>query len=318
MSMLTDAIWEQRIAVRDYAPRLRELRELVRFPGDMLVQQWAHLYALVHQFKPDLIVELGRGGGNSTALFTDCANQLHSKVLSVGFDGTHEWEKGTTKRLSKMVPASWFLPLEAVHADIMEFDFSARVREAARVFLLWDAHGYELAYHVLGNILPLLATVPHIVVVHDIADARYTSPPRDYCTPNGTPTYWAGHFVSSFEEVIAITDFLSRNGIVANSADEDTSGTLAATRSKRQQVWDLWEPAYGDENPLTLGGFLYFAMYENEADPSRLIFPDKALPCKLISRAHDPVRPEDFRIRQLIRAMLTRLLSRLRHSRARQ
>jgi len=51
--------------------------------------------------------------------------------------------------------ATLFAPLEALNCDISTYDFSADVAEAKRVFVFWDAHGYDLAMGILSGLFPL-------------------------------------------------------------------------------------------------------------------------------------------------------------------
>ena len=60
--------YDQRHLIAEDAPLLRELIAAVNGPGDLGPAQWAQWYSAAVGFEPDLIVELGRGRGNSTAV----------------------------------------------------------------------------------------------------------------------------------------------------------------------------------------------------------------------------------------------------------
>src|SRR5262249_60970035 len=80
------AYWEQRRALREADGRLVALEEAVNAPRDLSPNQWAQLLAFALEFRPTLILELGRGLGNSTCVFTEAANRLPGgfcRVLSL-------------------------------------------------------------------------------------------------------------------------------------------------------------------------------------------------------------------------------------------
>jgi len=147
-----------------------------------------------------------------------------------------DWQRATRVRVSNIVPTSWFRPLEARIANILTTDMSDVLAGANRVLVLWDAHGYAVAGCVLGSILPMLRDRPHVVLIHDISDARYTSPPFDY----GGQSLWAGgvdgegprlllgHLSSAVEQAVSILDFTSRNQLPLHSCEESLHGELSA------------------------------------------------------------------------------------------
>ena len=49
----------------------------------------------------------------------------------------------------------------------LDVDYEQLFSTAGRVLLLWDAHGFEIAETVLGRILPVIASRPHLVLMHD-------------------------------------------------------------------------------------------------------------------------------------------------------
>lgn len=229
----SQAYWNQRQAIVEAKERLLALSAAIDKPGDLLPHQWAQLYAMTLEFKPDLVLELGRGHGNSTCAFTEAANRLGGvSVLSLDTDPL--WSSKLA-RLRQVVPEAWFGPLRAPLADILSFDYATAFASAKRVLVFWDAHGYDVAECVLGGILPLLQAKEHLVVMHDLSDARYMAPqaatgygPAMYKGGNaGEPKLRLGHVISGVEQAIAITDFAARNGLELHSADHDLHTNLA-------------------------------------------------------------------------------------------
>jgi hypothetical protein len=133
-----------------------------------------------------------------------------------------------------VVQPSWFDRVDARMADIIAADYASIIGSAKRVLLLWDAHGFEIAEIVLGEILPRLAEREHLVLLHDISDNRYAGVSRSY---GGQPLWkgskWQertgawnsriniGWMNSIQDQVIALADFSARNDIEIGSADHE-------------------------------------------------------------------------------------------------
>jgi hypothetical protein len=227
---LAKAFWNQRLVLSKGKERILALSGAVDRPGDLWPYQWAQLMAMALEFSPDLILELGRGRGNSTCAFTQVANWLKPRpcrVLSLCI--SDDWNKLTLPRVRQTVPEVWFEPLEALETDILAFDYESALSGYSRIFVFWDAHGYEVAECVLGEILPRIANQPHLVVMHDLSDARYLAPSSDQYDHHGLwkgnnwdgPRIRIGNINSAVEQAVAITDFTLRNKIPLHSADHD-------------------------------------------------------------------------------------------------
>jgi tetratricopeptide (TPR) repeat protein len=153
------------------------------------------------------------------------------------------------------VPPSWLSHLEAREEDIAAADFDAIVGDAGRVLILWDAHGYHIAEHVLGRLLPAVADRPHLVLAHDISDVRYEAPaPRPVGERYGLwrgndwsgPRVRLGHLDSCVEQAVAMVDFTSRNQVALRTAAEDIHHAIGAHAFRVEQMErtldDLWAP----------------------------------------------------------------------------
>lgn len=240
MTTLAQAYWNQRQAIAAAKQRLLALSAAIDWPNDLLPYQWAQLFAMTLEFKPDLVLELGRGYGNSTCVFTEAANRLGGcRVLSL--DLSSIWKKRLA-RVREVVPESWFAPLDAPLADILAYDYAAALAGAQRVLVFWDAHGYAVAECVLGGILPLLQPKAHLVLMHDLSDARYSSGGTAYERPMyqggnlGSAKLRLGNVVSGVEQAIAVTDFAARNGLELRSADHDLHTGLAERAAELQAL----------------------------------------------------------------------------------
>jgi hypothetical protein len=223
--------YDQRAQIHQDAPVLRSLMEAVNCLNDLEPAGWAQWYSVALGFKPDLIVELGRGYGNSTALFCQAAARLPGTRV-VSLCSSRLWANATVMRLKTIVRNGWFDPLDVRTTDILDVDYAAVVKGSRRVLLLWDAHGFQIAEVVLGRILPLLAGREHLVIMHDITDTRHACLPKSYeglpmwkgstsAGPEGHPSARVniGWMNSAQEQIVAIADFSYRNGFELGSAD---------------------------------------------------------------------------------------------------
>ncbi len=228
--------YDQRHLIADDGELLRRLNAAVNSPGDLGSAQWAQWYSLTLGFQPDLIVELGRGRGNSTAVFAQAARRLalarsaeRTRVVSLCVTG--DWDASVAPAIARIVDQDWFASVDARRIDILSVDFGQLLGGYDRVLVLWDAHGYDIAELVLGDILPRLAGRDHVVVMHDISDNRYRGVPRSY----GGQPLWKGSarqnqtesrtnigwMNSMQDQVVALADFSARNDLDIGSADHE-------------------------------------------------------------------------------------------------
>jgi len=262
--------YEQRHRIHEDAAVLRALIGAVGWPNDLTSAQWAQWYSVALGFAPDLVIELGRGYGNSTALFAQAAWRLgRMKIVSLCVSG--EWASMVAPRIAKLVDPAWFANVDARRTDILAADYGEIIANHQRVLVLWDAHGFEIAELVLGEILPRLSDRPHLVLMHDISDNRYAGVPRSY---GGHPLWkgsrWQqktgawdsrvniGWMNSIQDQVIALADFSARNDLEIESADRDYTEFFAAhpayANEMRQQLGEEFFSVIGHWASLSLTG----------------------------------------------------------------
>ncbi len=268
MRLASRALYNHHHAVAANAERLRSLFEAVGHAGDLALPQWCHLYVLALEFRPDLIVELGRGRGNSTCAFTQAAHELPGCRV-VSYCIADDWERLTRPNVARVVPEDWFAPLDARREDIRDVDFAALTEGAARVLVFWDAHGLEVAGCVLARLMPAIADRPHVVAMHDISDARYCGSPADY---QGLPFWrgqeggWSGRHArlrlgwidTVVDQVIPTLDFLARNGLELHSADHDVHLDIVGEPERQRKL----EESYPDGFFATVNHWAYFSLNE--------------------------------------------------------
>lgn len=206
-------LWNHRKDLVDSKEHLRQLYEAVNRPIDLRFTEWLKLYALVLEFSPDLIIELGRAYGNSTCVLTEAVNKSgKGKVVSIDYDGGKLWQNETLPRLQKLIDVQWRDKLTIVHEDIMKIDFTEITRQAQRILLFWDAHGLELAQYIIAHLFPLLQKKEHLIVMHDISwnTDPIAVPPSEY---NVSMLIRINNLLSTYEEIIPAFSYISKNGI---------------------------------------------------------------------------------------------------------
>jgi len=270
------ALWNQRHTLAELAPRYRALSEAVNRPTDLSLTQYAQMSAFALEFRPDLIIELGRGLGNSACLFLEVADRLQNekncRLLSLCL--SDNWFTQTVPRLNSFCSAEWFARGRFLQADINQYDFEPEISPLKRCLLFWDAHGFDIAEAVLGRIMPLLAGKEHLVIMHDISDTRYCTAPRSYADCGlwngvnaGNAAFRIGHYFSRVAQTISVLDFAARNDFTLHTADESLHAEFAHDEGKRAELRRL----LGDDLFSLQAHWAWFSLQEALGP---LVFPE--------------------------------------------
>ena len=261
-----EAYWRQRTKLAESKPRLEFFQRAVEDRNAFSGYQYAQLLAAALEFQPDFILELGRYRGNSTCALVEAANLLglgEGRVLSL--DGGNAWRDWTLPRLRAALPSSWFTPLRALRRNILTFDFRSALATARRPLLFWDAHGFEIAECVLGAILPEFAPHPHLVIMHDLSDSRYTAPGSFSYegqrlwkgAGRSGPRLKLGTIDSDEAQSVSILDFATRNRLPLHSADHSFHAELAGDADRVAELQELLGSLFSLE-----GHWFYFSLSE--------------------------------------------------------
>jgi hypothetical protein len=243
------ALWNQRHVLADKHDRLVRLMKTVNDPLNLNPYQWVQLSAFVQEYRPDLIIELGREAGNSTCCFLEALREVRKagpgRLVSLCRSGY--WEVGTRPRLLDLCDDAWFAPGEILQKDILTFDYAQALTGAKRVFVFWDAHGFDIAECVLGRLLPLLAGREHVVAMHDLTDLRYNTPSRGYGDQGlwkgenaEGPSFWLHHVYSKVAQAVSAYEFTSRNAVPFHSAEESLHAVIGADRARVTEMKRLF------------------------------------------------------------------------------
>jgi hypothetical protein len=279
------ALWNQRETIAALRDRFKALRAAVGRPTDLNLYQWAEFAAFALEFRPDLIIELGRELGNSTCCFIEVAHQLGGakacRIFSLCL--SNRWFTSTVPRLKAVVPREWFTPAQIEVCNMLGYDITPVLANAKRCLILWDAHGFDIAEWVLGKLLPQLVDKPHLVLMHDMSDTRFEVASPEYGEQGiwqgtdetiwrGTkaiaPAFWLGHIFSRVPQAISIVDFASRNQLPLHSAAESLHTEIANDPARMAALKKLL--CDGDELFSLQAHWYWFTL--NEASPA-LSFP---------------------------------------------
>ncbi len=268
------AYYDHRERIAADAARLRLLIREVDAPTVLTPSQWAQWYAVALAFEPDLILDLGRGRGNSTAMLCEAAHRLGSaRLISLCYSS--DWETRTVPRIRPHVEPGWFDRVDARLVDITRADFESIVGTARRVLVAWDVHGIDVAETVFGVLLPVLYRRSHLVLIHDISDNRYTS-----TASYGGGPLWKGAvasrravrdnrvnigWMSSVEDsIVALADFTSRNGLEVGSADHAYATYFAAHPERAREM----RVRLGDDLFSSLANWVFLSLDPADARTS--------------------------------------------------
>lgn len=245
----SQAYYNQRHSLARNSDQLRRIRQIINDPVNLSSFQWAQWFTYALEYKPSLILELGRGRGNSTAVFCQAVQQYRNgRIVSLCL--TDLWQQAVVPLLEPAVGPDWLAPLDARIGDMLNEDFPAIIGDARRVLVLWDAHGFEIAELVLGHILPLLADREHVIIMHDISDLRYARKSLEY---NGAELWkgqnwvygdkgrhesrlYLGWIDTIVDQAIAVVDFMTRNHGELLAADDSFHREIGQNEERLQEM----------------------------------------------------------------------------------
>jgi len=270
------AYWNQREILAQSAEHIRALSDAVGRRSDLSLPQFAQLMASVIDFAPDLVLELGRGLGNSTCAFTEAANQLGGGCRVLSLCNTDDWKTVTAPKVKALVEKGWFAPLDAITADILTYPFQTALAKAKRVVLFWDAHGFEIAEIALAVIMPLLAQREHLVFMHDMSDTRYGAAE---CADYAGGRLWTGENASSARfrvgivdsavaQAFVVQDFTQRNRITLDSVDHSIHEEFESQPDRIEEMRAL----LGNDLFSMVGHWFWFTLNEH---PGPYTFPKR-------------------------------------------
>jgi hypothetical protein len=284
MHLVSRCFLHQAEHIATNADCLRGMFEIVGDPNSLKLHQWVHFYALTMEYQPDLIIEFGRGYGNSTCLFGEALSHMDGERRLISLCLSDCWERTTLPKLERMKDREWLARIDARTIDVRDVDYAEVVGGAKRVLVLWDAHGFDVADCVLAKLMPLIGEREHFVIMHDISDVRYAGNPLEY---HGLP-FWRGQekewhgesarlyldwMDTAVEQSIVAIDFATRNRIELESADHRVNCDICQDSALLEKL----RKTYPSDFFKTTNHWAYFTL--NKAPPP-YTYP-RALTCRI-------------------------------------
>ncbi len=146
---------------------LQDLCERLDAANDFPFDDWEILFHLLENYNPSLILEVGRGAGNTTCVFLDyCHRHSHARLISVDlYDNWHQHSAGLLPQaiLEKAEPHA------LLHQDFADFNcHTVTGGQWDKLFIFWDLSDRDATERLVSKMLPPLANRDVIVAVHDV------------------------------------------------------------------------------------------------------------------------------------------------------
>ena len=286
------ALWNQRHNVKDALPRLEAFLKALLDCSHMVMQpeDYATIFATVLEYKPDLVIEVGRNFGNTTCILTEAVQSLPgTTVLSICL--TNHWESTTLPAIKSLTSADWLRRLDARVMNVMDLDIAEVLKGKRRVFFLLDAHGWDVAEYMLSAVMPELVRRDHMLFIHDVIFPRHfadvyekyfpdsPSRPSDGMEGYGRRGIWRGEetpdqlvflngLAGSYPEFVAFVDFVNRNKLELHAVETSVRREIEDQADRRREMLGL----LGDAMYAPSSGFAWFSLRAVD-DPSALKFP---------------------------------------------
>jgi hypothetical protein len=225
------------------------IRSVAR-PNDLTFNQACLLGAVAQAYDADLILDIGTGHGTSAYIFS--AVRPQSRVHT--FD-LYDHVDATIRSAIAKLECGHNITFEL--ANLCHIDFGPIVSDANNVVVFWDAHGLQVASHILCHVMPLIADRRHIVLCHDMPHVDFQSDlsydgkalwrgmEDYYANPERTAFVVLGWTVTVVDQIIPILDFCARNGMTFRSADQSIHGDNSDRRSELRSALALEaDPTY--------------------------------------------------------------------------
>lgn len=229
--MLLRTLHAQRLALAPMVSSFERVRHVLGAESDLSLPQMMALGAFALDLQPRLVLDLGTGYGNSSAVFLMTTRRRGGCAVHT-FDIKPYWANDAMPRLRTISGEPWS-QIQAHCGDLRTIDFAPIVAGFEPVLMFWDAHGIAIADHVLGHIMPLIANRRHLVVCHDISDNRFLGDwhkgyhgrrfwrgSNDWDTGGERTAYLnLGWLCATVEQIVPLVDFSWRNDMKIESAD---------------------------------------------------------------------------------------------------
>ena len=146
---------------------LMDLCRRINAEQDFSFDDWEILFHTVENYRPDYILEVGRGAGNTTCVLLDYCVR-HPEVNFCSVDLFDHWNTNS----KAVLPPEFIAKVSdynMLHQNFLDFDFRF-ILEAnwERLLLFWDVNDVEATKRLTSEFLPALVCRNVFTAVHDV------------------------------------------------------------------------------------------------------------------------------------------------------
>lgn len=177
---------------------LMDLCRRIDAERDFTFDDWEILFHTLENYRPEYILEVGRGAGNTTCVLLDhCIRYPEVDFCSV--DLYDHWHMHSTS----LLPQAFLEKVgerKMLHQDFLDFDFRLIMdADWKKLLLFWDVSDVRATGRLTSEFLPELAHRNILVGVHDVGFK--TGRPKRY--------YW-GEYESLYPDLEIIGQFVDK------------------------------------------------------------------------------------------------------------
>ncbi len=191
--MLTNFLNAHYEKVLNRAALFDKIYDYINNKSNWGITEFILLYALILNFKPDCILELGRCCGNSLytiSIALDSLNYAPKSVISICLT---DLIYGVSLTVEKDLEYKLNQSIEIVTKNFLKWDYSI-LRQKDNILIFYDIHGAKPMRHFLNRVTPLLKEKKHIVIFHDFSYGPTLTKEKFYQRRKEKPTDYSGHY----------------------------------------------------------------------------------------------------------------------------
>jgi hypothetical protein len=135
--------------------------------NDFTFDDWEILFHVLENYRPDFILEVGRGAGNTTCVMLEHCIR-YPEVCFISVDLYDHWNQLITDRLPQDF-LDQIRGYELLQQNFLDFDIQ-RIKKGTweKLLLFWDINDIEATSYLATDVLPDLTNRNTLVAVHDV------------------------------------------------------------------------------------------------------------------------------------------------------
>jgi FkbM family methyltransferase len=224
--LLSTALWEQREVLTQALPRLERWREVLddRCFEEFSPHQWVLLWAVIWDFQPDLVLQIGRGSGVMALAVQEAMLSIEGgHFVTVSTDD--KLERFLLPKISPHLSDSWYEGFSLHVREPRTLPYERLLRGKERVLILWVSPEERDAELVMSSLLPAVAERSHLLALMNSGDLRFQSKEKSAeqaSRKRGQERLLhLGHLCAPVAVATEILDFTTRNELVLDSGSQE-------------------------------------------------------------------------------------------------